>query len=221
MSWQSGVRIVVHVADAPAHGMEYHDPTVDDDYPNGSVDGTDPKGIVARLGSETGANFYFVRIHRRTDIMVNLFRAAHEPSGRDFMVYNLNDDATQFFDTVVNAVQRSVSEQIETAGKGLGEEECRELLRDGMKLSTRCPAWGMLQQRYWVRYLHRRCHLLRMSDKFNKNDHFDRFGSTTMQVMLEEVERALCQDYQQDWSEINHQHLSTGRRATTSGGTCS
>jgi hypothetical protein len=76
-----------------------------------------------------------------------------------------------------------------------------------MKLSNRCPAWSMLQQRYWVRYLHRRCQLLRTSNKFNKNERFERFGSTTMQVMLEEVERALCQDYQQDWSESNHQQL--------------
>lgn len=72
---------------------------------------------MARLGSEIGANFYFVSINRSTDMMVSLFREAHGPSGRDFKVYTLNDDATQFFDSMVDAVRRSMSEQIETAGE--------------------------------------------------------------------------------------------------------
>jgi len=180
---------------------------VDDLDPDGARDGSDPSDLVGRLGSEVGANFFFISVNHTTDTMVELFRGAHGPSGRDFKQYTLGDDVAGFFDTMVDAVERSVSEQIEAAGADLTDTECQALLHGNMALDARTPPWSMLQQRYWVRYVNRRCQLLRSSEKFNTNQRFEGFGSTTMTVMLEEVERALNDDQRQDWGASAHQQL--------------
>ena len=99
----------------------------------------------------------------------------------------------------------TVSQQIEKLGVDLNEGECRQLLYKHMKLDSR--SWSMLKQTHWVRYLYRRCNILRESDKFNKNTKFKQFGSTTMRIMLSEVEHALSDDYRTNWHEINHRQL--------------
>ena len=58
-----------------------------------------------------------------------------------------------------------------------------------------------------MRYLHRRCHILRSSSKFDLNEHLENFGSITMSIMLEEAEHALSEDYRHDWASINHEQF--------------
>ena len=99
----------------------------------------------------------------------------------------------------------TVSQKVEQ--KDLSSQECRRLLSTNMRLESREPAWSMIKQAQWVRYLHRRCHILRSSSKFDKNESLERFGSTTMRIMLEEAEHALSDDYRHDWSSINHEQF--------------
>ena len=116
-----------------------------------------------------------------------------------------------------------VSEKIEA--KDLTDEECHRLLHKAMGLhSSETSAdplaeavqrsthgerreWSMLKQAYYVRYLQRRCHILRSSDKFNRNESFQQFGSSTMSIMIEEAHHALSDDYRHDWGAINHEQF--------------
>ena len=59
--------------------------------------------------------------------------------------------------------------------------------------------------RYWISYLFRRCGILASSEKFNKNVDFPTFGSTTLKIMLDEVEHALAD--QVDWNAANHEQF--------------
>lgn len=97
----------------------------------------------------------------------------------------------------------TVSERVELAE--VTDAECHALLSHYMQLPQK--RWSMLKQSYWVRYLARRCHILRTSEKFNMNDGFERFGSSTLKIMMEEAHHALSDDYRHDWDAINHEQF--------------
>ena len=99
----------------------------------------------------------------------------------------------------------TVSEKIELAN--VSDGECLDLLEHYMKLNSREPPWSKQKQAHWVSYMHRRVHILKGSEKFNKNEQFQHFGSTTMRVMLEEAAHALSDDYRRDWSAIEHEQF--------------
>ena len=99
----------------------------------------------------------------------------------------------------------TVSEKIELAN--VSDGECLDLLEHYMKLNSREPPWSKQKQAHWVSYMHRRVHILKGSEKFNKNERFQHFGSTTMRVMLEEAAHALSDDYRRDWSAIEHEQF--------------
>eukprot|EP00966_Prymnesium_polylepis_P285687 6599181-Prymnesium_polylepis.1 len=97
----------------------------------------------------------------------------------------------------------TVSQKVEQVD--VPDAECRDLLTKHMRLTDR--QWSMLKQAYWVRYVHRRCHILRSSSKFDLNEDLVAFGSTTLRVMLEEADHALSEDYRHDWAAINHEQF--------------
>jgi hypothetical protein len=113
----------------------------------------------------------------------------------------------------------TVSKQIE-ASEDLDDETCRRLMHkytmqrrnlptgwSDSNLLLRDPPWSMQKQAHWLRYLHRRVHVLKESKKFNMNERYERFGSITMSVMLEEAEHALSADYRHDWGAAAHEQF--------------
>eukprot|EP00966_Prymnesium_polylepis_P138564 3201329-Prymnesium_polylepis.1 len=101
----------------------------------------------------------------------------------------------------------TVSQKIEKQGAAMDSSECQMLLRKYMKLDGDHQQWSRLKQTHWIRYLFRRCKILAASEKFNKNKAFAAFGSTTMKIMLQEVDHFLAEDYQVDWNEVNHEQF--------------
>ncbi|KAL1518601.1 hypothetical protein AB1Y20_002889 [Prymnesium parvum] len=99
----------------------------------------------------------------------------------------------------------TVSQKIEKTEPTEGE--CHLLLRSYMRLEQRSVPWSMLKQAHWLNYMNRRVHILRSSDKFNKNTSLKDFGSTTMQIMLSEVELSLSDDFRHNWALAGHEHL--------------
>ncbi len=100
----------------------------------------------------------------------------------------------------------------------ISADECRALLHKHMpKRIVDLRTGGMLLQRYWVEYLHRRVLVFDESPDFNYNEKYDALGSTLMETMLEEVERALHDNHRKCWKVEAHQQLvydfSGGRRA--------
>ncbi len=81
----------------------------------------------------------------------------------------------------------TVSQRIEKQGASLTATEAEKLLRKYMQLDGKHRSWSRLKQLHWVRYLFRRCGILAASEVFNKNRELPKFGSTTMELMLQEV----------------------------------
>jgi len=73
LSWESAdVRMVFHIADAPAHGMAFHRPNVSDRFPQGDPSGVDPR-VFLRTMSNDGFVYTFVKITSATDTMLDAF----------------------------------------------------------------------------------------------------------------------------------------------------
>lgn len=77
LSWaDADVRMIVHIADAPAHGQRFHNTDVSDRFPDGDPDGWDLEGVVTSLAEED-IEYTFVKITSTTDTMVDVFRSVY------------------------------------------------------------------------------------------------------------------------------------------------
>jgi len=95
MDWSVGsVRLVFHIADAPAHGMMYHDVHVSDRYPRGDPTGLQLDQIVEHMSS-LGIDFTFVKINDSTDTMLEAFHNSYAHGG----VFRVLDLRPQTSDT--------------------------------------------------------------------------------------------------------------------------
>jgi len=102
LQWRSkGSRFLVHIADAPCHGLDYHGPKISDDYPAG--DPRDIKQILAKLKNNLGIQVYlFAHLNNSTQMMVSKFKNAVS-DGRDWLI----DD---MFSNIQNIPKRIASE---------------------------------------------------------------------------------------------------------------
>jgi len=90
LTWgASDVRLIFHIADAPAHGIQFHSPRVSDRFPDGDPDGNDPMRSLRHLANmET--DYTFVRITSSTDVMIDVFHATYTRHGGRFRVIDLH-----------------------------------------------------------------------------------------------------------------------------------
>lgn len=65
------VRHIIHIADAPPHGMQFHAPFESDRYPNGDPQGLDILQIVRDISQSI--EYTFVKIDESTDTMLEQF----------------------------------------------------------------------------------------------------------------------------------------------------
>lgn len=84
----AGVRQVIHIADAPAHGNRFHGIRVSDRYPRGDPNGHDPCHFIHQL-SDMGVDYTFVRVHDSTDTMLEAFHNSYTSSSGTFKVLDL------------------------------------------------------------------------------------------------------------------------------------
>jgi hypothetical protein len=81
LSWDGAdVQMVVHIADAPAHGLQYHSPNVSDRFPEGDPSEWDPAEFINRM-SVGGMHYTFVKITTATDTMLDVFYNAWTKRG--------------------------------------------------------------------------------------------------------------------------------------------
>ena len=106
------VKIVFHIADAPAHGMAFHTLHISDRFPRGDPDGFDPRDFVERM-SFLDIHFTFVKIHNSTDTMIEVLHNCYTQGGT-FSVIDLRRQGVPLGDvTLVNdELTRSISETI-------------------------------------------------------------------------------------------------------------
>lgn len=68
-----GIRILLHVADAPCHGNAFHASNVPDAYPSGCPLGLLPENIIPRLIFEKDVQYIFIKLNYTTDLMIKDF----------------------------------------------------------------------------------------------------------------------------------------------------
>jgi len=111
MDWrEADVKCVFHIADAPAHGLQFHSPSVSDRYPRGDPNGLDPRDFVERM-SFLDINFTFVKINGTTDTMIEQFHNCYG-NGGEFRVIDLRP---QRFDASLGDPQGHVSNLLSEA----------------------------------------------------------------------------------------------------------
>eukprot|EP01050_Picozoa_sp_SAG11_P012865 SAG11_NODE_1460_length_4870_cov_13.894571_2_plen_327_part_00 len=82
LDWRADARVIIHIADAPCHGKQYHHAGLHDDHPNGFQDweavGQNPETMTAEalIADMVGdkINYCFLRITAHTDTMLAAFR---------------------------------------------------------------------------------------------------------------------------------------------------
>lgn len=91
LSWDDAhVRMLVHLADAPAHGDTFHAAHVSDRFPGGDPDGHNPRELLRTLVQEHQVEYTFVRMTSATDRMVEVFREWYAHDGGQFRVIDLH-----------------------------------------------------------------------------------------------------------------------------------
>jgi hypothetical protein len=92
MPWNAAVRVIIHIADAPAHGKIYHDITYSDRYQQGDPSGLDVCELMQEIAKQ-GIDYYFVRLSPDTDIMTAKMKAAYESARvneyQQFMIHDV------------------------------------------------------------------------------------------------------------------------------------
>eukprot|EP00117_Sycon_ciliatum_P020060 scpid33183/ scgid3183/ Alpha-protein kinase vwkA; von Willebrand factor A alpha-kinase len=118
LQWRKDVtKLLIHIADAPCHGSDYHD-DANDKYPNGDPDGYHPDDMMKALAEEE-IQYFFGRINGSTDRMIRCFDRmlrAHSPSEKQLSItsFNVTDpDTGHFIDNLENAVQCSIQHSLE------------------------------------------------------------------------------------------------------------
>eukprot|EP00798_Chlamydomonas_sp_ICE-L_P025799 gene25799-11473_t len=104
LNWSGSTRLLVHFADYPCHGREFHN-EVDDTYPRLCPHGVKPQTLLAQLAG-LGVDYYFVKvIPQHTDMMVAKFKEAH---ARIFESMHVNEFKADFLTAMLGALSRSM-----------------------------------------------------------------------------------------------------------------
>jgi hypothetical protein len=88
--WYGDVRCVFHIADAPNHGLDYHEETVDDNYPDGHPYIDLNTEVVEFADKDIDLSVF--RIKRDTDMMYRIMKNIYQtirPEG--FSIVNLRN----------------------------------------------------------------------------------------------------------------------------------
>jgi hypothetical protein len=116
LTWgPSDVRLLFHIADAPAHGEKFHGINVSDNYSQGDPDGKDPCDSLEFL-AELNVEYTFVRINKSTDKMTTVFHEVYTQNDGRFALIDLHPQSHQrrfrnenITDRLSPAVAQSVS----------------------------------------------------------------------------------------------------------------
>ena len=103
--WYASTRVVVHIADAPCHGQEYH--SCHDSYPNGDPSGVKPEELLKQLRDKR-THYFFIEITPHTQQMTSMFKSIFNTQHAIFEVRSLGDNPDQLLPAVIESVKSSV-----------------------------------------------------------------------------------------------------------------
>jgi hypothetical protein len=115
LSWSGDVKIVIHITDAPAHGMQFHSASMSDRFPSGDPDGRDPRDSVEKF-SFLNMMYTFVKISHDTDKMLEEFEKCYKQGGTftvlDLHCHTYNGPVDDTEDPMPLSMSREVSRNI-------------------------------------------------------------------------------------------------------------
>ena len=121
LDWaDSDVRTLIHIADAPPHGLAYHAPHVSDRFPEGDPRGIDVTHCLRELAHDVDTTF--IGLNRSTDLYIEkALEAYRSVQKRSFVVADLRPQDTRFLTPIA---MRTVSDSIQrhTASQDPAEE---------------------------------------------------------------------------------------------------
>eukprot|EP01122_Echinamoeba_exundans_P000814 TRINITY_DN1074_c0_g1_i2.p1 TRINITY_DN1074_c0_g1~~TRINITY_DN1074_c0_g1_i2.p1 ORF type:complete len:542 (+),score=115.89 TRINITY_DN1074_c0_g1_i2:1680-3305(+) len=104
LQWYAGTRVLLHIADAPCHGRQYHN--YDDDYPGGDPSGLVPENLLLEL-AEKNVDLYFGKITSHTDSMIDVFNEKLKTIQRSIKTVPISSDPKMFLPAVINTMKES------------------------------------------------------------------------------------------------------------------
>eukprot|EP00475_Leptophrys_vorax_P024766 TRINITY_DN3426_c0_g1_i6.p1 TRINITY_DN3426_c0_g1~~TRINITY_DN3426_c0_g1_i6.p1 ORF type:complete len:587 (+),score=166.02 TRINITY_DN3426_c0_g1_i6:22-1782(+) len=105
LEWTQGTRVVIHFADAPCHGSQYHDEMQMDDYPSGTPGVNLPEQL-EKLRSNFQVQYFFSHIVKsHTEKMVRVLNEEMKSNYINQIELSDNDDLANL---VVSTVTRAV-----------------------------------------------------------------------------------------------------------------
>ncbi|KAI8846832.1 hypothetical protein BC829DRAFT_254940 [Chytridium lagenaria] len=111
LRWSSRHKILVHVADAPAHGLQFHDGRHRDRHQDGGIGEKTMEDILREM-TERGIIYNFIRLNNSCDIMVREFSTilSRYNRGRPVRVTELGDsaDTTLFTSMMASSISGSM-----------------------------------------------------------------------------------------------------------------
>jgi hypothetical protein len=127
LTWDhASVRLVYHIADAPAHGDFYTQGHVSDRYPEGDPKFLDPRQMIKEW-SQRGYHYTFVRITRFTDTMVEHFHNAWTGGGT-FRVIDLSRRGPHgFLDTIRESIDDTLTQHTASRDQATESDNPKQL----------------------------------------------------------------------------------------------
>jgi hypothetical protein len=109
LSWQSRFRHLIHIADAPTHGLRFHEPHVGDNYPDGIPGAERPTAdILLRMLCQKRIQYNFLKLNESTNKMVLEFNDVLRKYQKKITVTGLTSPASDFVPAVVGSIASSL-----------------------------------------------------------------------------------------------------------------
>ncbi|RUP51164.1 hypothetical protein BC936DRAFT_149595 [Jimgerdemannia flammicorona] len=111
LDWQAGTRILVHVANAPCHGIRFHEGLYEaDPYPYGDPDCRRPEDLLHEIWDNEIA-YSFVKLTGGTDRMIREFDQIAQKWGTRIVVRSLDSFVNGILAAVVSCIAAAVKMQ--------------------------------------------------------------------------------------------------------------
>lgn len=113
LNWNADIKMIFHIADAPAHGLQFHAARFSDRFPEGDPSGINPLDIMSYFSTQR-YNYTFVRINGSTDTMIDAFHNCYMNNSL-FRVLDLTPQGREVCDTTLMlgpAVSATITQSI-------------------------------------------------------------------------------------------------------------
>jgi hypothetical protein len=112
LDWTNAdVKTLIHIADAPPHGLAYHHPWVSDSYPDG--DQQHDIQLILRNLAQSNIDYTFIRIENSTDVMITKFAEIYKNASGHFKVIDLSHQPHRREHMLASEVTRSITLSID------------------------------------------------------------------------------------------------------------